>query len=101
TIRESSFFACKKPPDQRRTDYRIRRVVDKCVERVERFVGCEWDLYAFHCKLFRTTSVGRDAAAVHRAGFFFTTVFQPNIWPRRTTRAKQSKIFKSVRHESS
>src|SRR5882757_7433257 len=100
TVGESSLFTCKKPPDKRCADHRIWRVMDKRVERVEMFVGCKWNLYAFHCKLFRPTSVGRDAAAIHRAGFFCTTVFQPNVWPRRTTRVKQTEIFKSVRHES-
>jgi hypothetical protein len=74
--------------------------MDKLAERIEMFVGCKWNLYTFHCKLFGTTSVGRDTAAVHRARFFRTSVFQPQIGPRRATRVKQSEIFKSVRRES-
>jgi len=99
-IGESSLLPRKKPPDKRSTEHRVGWVMDKFVERVELFVGRKRSLYAFHYKLFGTTSVCRDTTAVHRAGFLCTSVFKPYIRPRRTTRVKQSEIFKSVRHES-
>src|SRR5271168_1491774 len=34
-------------------------------ESIEMFVGGQWNLYAFHFKLLRTTSVRGDAAVIH------------------------------------